>query len=98
MQRLKFLDLFSGIGGFRLGMKSAGNRCVGWCDIDKYARKSYEAMYPHSRHEFHIDDVRKMTAPVLHRLEKCVGHVNVICGGFPCQTFRCVTASWSSAS
>lgn len=31
---MKFLDLFSGIGGFRLGMEAAGHTCVGFCEID----------------------------------------------------------------
>ncbi|MDU5695332.1 DNA cytosine methyltransferase, partial [Clostridium sp.] len=39
---LTFIDFFSGVGGFRLGMEMAGHRCVGHCEIDKYANKSYE--------------------------------------------------------
>ncbi|WP_373110312.1 DNA cytosine methyltransferase [Streptococcus anginosus] len=42
---MKFLDLFAGIGGFRLGMESAGHECVGFCEIDKFARKSYKAIH-----------------------------------------------------
>ena len=42
---MKFLDLFSGIGGFRLGMEMAGHECVGYVEWDKSARKSYEAMH-----------------------------------------------------
>ena len=42
---MKFLDLFSGIGGFRLGLESFGHECVGFCEIDKFARKSYKAIY-----------------------------------------------------
>ncbi|HEM2924098.1 TPA: DNA cytosine methyltransferase, partial [Streptococcus suis] len=34
---MKFLDLFAGIGGFRLGMESQGHKCVGFCEIDKFA-------------------------------------------------------------
>jgi len=36
-KRLKFIDLFSGIGGFRRGMEMAGHVCVGHCEIDKFA-------------------------------------------------------------
>ena len=39
---MKFLDLFAGIGGFRLGMESAGHECIGFCEIDKFARESYK--------------------------------------------------------
>ena len=42
---MKFLDLFAGIGGFRLGMESAGHECIGFCEIDKFARASYKAIH-----------------------------------------------------
>ena len=42
---MKFIDLFAGIGGFHSGLENAGMKCVGWCEIDKFARKSYEAIY-----------------------------------------------------
>lgn len=42
---MKFLDLFSGIGGFRIGMEMAGHECVGHCEIDKFANRSYKAMH-----------------------------------------------------
>ncbi len=41
---MKFLDLFAGIGGFRLGMEAAGHECAGYVEWDKFARKSYEAI------------------------------------------------------
>lgn len=50
MKTLTFLDLCSGIGGFRLGLESAGHKCIGYCEYDKFARASYEAMsLPESR-------------------------------------------------
>lgn len=42
---MKFLDLFAGIGGFRLGLEQAGHECVGFCEIDKFARHSYKAIH-----------------------------------------------------
>lgn len=42
---MRFFDFFAGIGGFRLGMEMAGHECVGHCEIDKYAHKSYVAMH-----------------------------------------------------
>lgn len=42
---LTFIDFFAGIGGFHSGMEQAGHQCVGWVEWDKFARKSYEAMY-----------------------------------------------------
>ena len=42
---MKFLDFFSGIGGFRLGFEQAGHECVEHVEWDKYAQQSYKAMY-----------------------------------------------------
>lgn len=42
---MEFLDLFSGIGGFRRGLERSGHKCVGHVEIDKYANISYMAMY-----------------------------------------------------
>ena len=43
---IKFFDMFSGIGGFRSGLEALdGFECVGYCEIDKYAKKAYEAIY-----------------------------------------------------
>ena len=56
---MKFIDLFSGIGGFRLGMESVGHECIGFCEIDKFARKSYKSIFQtEGEIEFHnIRDV-----------------------------------------
>ena len=42
---MTFLDLFAGIGGFRRGLERSGHTCIGHVEIDKYANKSYMAMY-----------------------------------------------------
>lgn len=42
---MKFIDFFSGIGGFHSGLERAGMECVGWCEFDKFAQVSYRAMY-----------------------------------------------------
>ena len=42
---MKFIDFFAGIGGFRKGMKAAGNECVGFCEFDKWAVASYTSMH-----------------------------------------------------
>ncbi|PEM55368.1 DNA cytosine methyltransferase [Bacillus wiedmannii] len=42
---LTFIDLFAGLGGFRLGMEQAGHKCPGYVEWDKFARKSYEAIH-----------------------------------------------------
>lgn len=45
MKRLTFIDFFAGIGGFRLGLEMAGHKCIGFCEKDKFAVRSYRAMY-----------------------------------------------------
>ena len=42
---MKFIDLFSGIGGFTRGLQLAGHECVGHCEFDKFAEASYRAMH-----------------------------------------------------
>lgn len=45
MEQMTFLDFFAGIGGFRKGFELCGMRCVGHCEIDKYADRSYRAIH-----------------------------------------------------
>jgi len=42
---LTFIDFFAGIGGFRKGLETAGHKCVGYCEIDKFASASYRMMH-----------------------------------------------------
>ncbi|HEM4294016.1 TPA: DNA cytosine methyltransferase [Streptococcus suis] len=79
---MKFLDLFAGIGGFRLGMERAGHECVGFCEIDQFARKSYKAIHD-TEGEFEFHDITRVTDESVRE----IGRVDVICGGFPCQAF-----------
>ena len=80
---MKFLDLFSGIGGFRLGLERAGHEPVGWVEIDKFARKSYQAMYD-TTGEWTATDINKVTDEEWREFN---GTVELIAGGFPCQSF-----------
>ena len=77
---IKYFDIFAGIGGFRSGLEKAGGfKCVGYCEIDKYAKKAYETLYD-TRNEVYYDDARKIDPNELPDLD-------LICGGFPCQSF-----------
>lgn len=79
---MKFLDLFAGIGGFRLGMEAAGHECVGFCEIDKFARESYKAIHD-TKGEIELHDITAVSDDTV----RGIGRVDVICGGFPCQAF-----------
>ena len=72
--------MFSGIGGFREGLTRAGGfACVGHCEIDKYANRSYNALFD-TKGEWFVDDARKADP-------KTMPDFQLLCGGFPCQAF-----------
>lgn len=79
---MNFLDLFAGVGGFRLGMEAAGHECIGFCEKDKFARASYKAIHD-TTEEIELHDI----TTVSDELIQSIGHIDVICGGFPCQAF-----------
>lgn len=79
---MKFIDLFSGIGGFRLGMERAGHNCLGHVEIDKFANISYKAI--HGGDDLIGSDITKITTDEWAEYR---GKVDCICGGFPCQAF-----------
>lgn len=74
---LTFLDFFAGVGGFRRGLELAGMTCLGYCEKDKFARKSYEAMHDTKGEWFH-DDITTIDPT---RLPKA----DVWTAGSPCQ-------------
>lgn len=77
---IKFVDMFSGIGGFREGLTRAGGfECVGHCEIDKYANRSYNALFD-TKGEWFIEDARKADPGTMPEFQ-------LLCGGFPCQSF-----------
>ena len=80
MNKLRVLDLFSGIGGFSLGLERTGGfETVAFCEIDLFCRRILEKHWPNVPC---YDDVRTLTA---ERLAADGISVDVICGGFPCQ-------------
>lgn len=80
MRKLRVLDLFSGIGGFSLGLERAGGfETVAFCEIEPFPRRVLGKHWPEVPC---YDDVRTLTAA---RLAADGISVDVICGGFPCQ-------------
>lgn len=77
---MRFFDFFAGIGGFRLGMERAGHICVGHCEIDKAANRSYVAMHNPKESEVFFEDVRTINPSDMPECE-------CYCFGFPCQAF-----------
>ena len=77
---ITYIDLFSGIGGFREGLSRAGDFvCVGHCEIDKYADQSYRALFD-TKGEWFREDVREADPDEMPDFD-------LLCGGFPYQSF-----------
>jgi DNA (cytosine-5)-methyltransferase 1 len=75
-QPLKFIDLFCGIGGFRIAFERAGCECVFSCDYDKFSQITYEANFGEKPH----GDIRHLDIKAIEPFE-------ILCAGFPCQPF-----------
>jgi DNA (cytosine-5)-methyltransferase 1 len=75
----KFIDLFAGIGGFRIGMGAAGGTCVFTNEWDKYAQRTYSSWFGDD-HLF-AGDIRSQEV-----LQHIPDH-DILCAGFPCQPF-----------
>jgi len=74
---MRLLDLFSGIGGFSLGLERAGMRTVAFCELDPFARAVLKKHWPDVPQ---FADVRRLTG-------EQVGTVDVVAGGYPCQPY-----------
>lgn len=72
----QFIDLFSGIGGFRIALQNLGGRCVFSSEIDKYAQQTYHLNFG----EVPFGDITKID-------EKSIPDHDILCAGFPCQAF-----------
>ncbi|MCQ2529083.1 MAG: DNA cytosine methyltransferase [Saccharofermentans sp.] len=75
----KFIDLFAGIGGIRLGFESVGGECVFSSEFDEDACKTYEANF----HEHPSGDITKIAA-------SDIPDFDILLGGFPCQAFSII--------
>ncbi|SHH69288.1 DNA cytosine methyltransferase [Desulfosporosinus lacus] len=72
------IDLFAGIGGFTLGFEAAGFECIGHCEIDRYAQRSYYAIHGKKEGAWFADDISTVRP---EELPPC----DLITAGFPCQ-------------
>ena len=76
MQPLRFIDVFSGIGGFRIAFERAGCTCVFSCDWDKFSQITYEANFG----EKPAGDIHNIALSDIPQFD-------ILCAGFPCQPF-----------
>ena len=74
--KITFIDLFAGIGGFRIALESLGGKCVFSSEWDKYAALTYKTNFK----EEPAGDITKIK-------EDDIPSHDVLCGGFPCEAF-----------
>jgi len=72
----RFVDLFSGIGGFRLALEALGGMCVAAAEIDAQALEVYRSNWPDDSHDHNLGDITNITLLPEHEL---------MVGGVPCQ-------------
>ena len=77
-EKFKFIDLFAGIGGFRLALQNLGGKCVFTSEWDKYSKKTYQANFG----EIPFGDITKQETK-----NYIPDNFDVLCAGFPCQAF-----------
>jgi DNA (cytosine-5)-methyltransferase 1 len=81
ISKIRFFDMFAGIGGFRAGLSLIeGYECVGHCEINEHADKSYRAVHNPSEKEWYAKDARTIEPGDMPDFD-------LLCGGFPCQAF-----------
>lgn len=78
----RFIDLFAGIGGMRLGFESIGGSCVFTSEWDKFAQLTYAKNFPEGRDHVFAGDIRPYSADPSR-----IPHFDVLLAGFPCQPF-----------
>jgi len=76
MSKFTFIDLFAGIGGFRLALENIGGKCVFSSEWNKFARVTYKANYGEDPH----GDIKSIS-------EESVPNHDILAAGFPCQPF-----------
>ena len=76
INKIKFIDLFAGIGGIRIAFERAGGTCVFSSEWDKFAQKTYEANF----NEIPQGDIRHIDV-------ENIPDFDILCAGFPCQPF-----------
>ena len=75
-KKFTFIDLFAGIGGFRLALESIGGECVFSSEIDEHACKMYEENFGDNPY----CDITKLDPSTIPDFD-------ILCAGFPCQSF-----------
>ncbi|WP_422376826.1 DNA (cytosine-5-)-methyltransferase [Roseibium sp.] len=93
--RFRFIDLFAGIGGLRIGFENIGGKCVFTSEWDKYAADTYRRNFPEDPEHVFAGDIREYTTSS-EALSRIPAH-DVLLAGFPCQPFSIAGVSKKNA-
>jgi DNA (cytosine-5)-methyltransferase 1 len=95
MSAFRFIDLFAGIGGFRIALDSLGGECVFTSEIDARAQETYKSNHGGEVH----GDIRKITAPDKSDvfINLMIEDHDILAAGFPCQPFSLAGVSARNA-
>jgi DNA (cytosine-5)-methyltransferase 1 len=87
---MKFIELFSGIGGMSYGLEKAGFECVGFCENNNFAHKSFNLLHNSKKEMWEGWDIRNVTNEDVREIEYKKGRIDLVSAGFPCQSFSIV--------
>ena len=83
MKRLKFIDLFAGIGGFHIALKSLNMKCIMSCEINNAARETYLKNFK----DKYLKNKKSFPKDIWSVNFKSIPDFDLLCAGFPCQPF-----------
>lgn len=93
--KYKFIDLFSGIGGFHIALHELGCECVFASEWDKYARKTYQENFQNISPQ--LFELGNFAGDITKVDENKIPDFDILCGGFPCQPFSLAGVSKKNA-
>lgn len=84
-RKLKFIDLFAGIGGFHFALDDLGAECVFASEINPYARQTY--IHNHKKKSPELFELNNFAGDIKDVAPGRIPDFDILCGGFPCQPF-----------
>lgn len=89
--QFRFIDLFAGVGGMRLGVEAAGGRCVFSCEWNSFSRLTYQANFTDPEDHPFPEDINEVDVP------RDIPEHDLLVAGFPCQPFSIAGVSKKNA-
>ena len=86
-KKIKFIDLFAGIGGFHIALHNLGAECVFASEVDEHARNTYEKNFKKISPSLFINNNKFFNRDILSCDYSKIPNFDILCAGFPCQPF-----------